>query len=104
MDKTTGQDIPDKKRLLKTREVIQPYVHRTPVLTCSTLEQITGATLYFKCENFQKGGAFKFRGASHAVMTLPEDQLSNGWPPTLQETTPRLWPLPPKCVAYRPIS
>lgn len=78
MDKKTVQDIPDQQKLLEAREVIQSYVHRTPVLTCSTLDQITGATLYFKCENFQKGGAFKFRGASHAVMTLPKDQLSKG--------------------------
>ncbi len=77
MDKT-GLDIPNKKRLLEAREVIHPYVHRTPVMTCSTLDRLFGARFYFKCENFQKGGAFKFRGASHAVMTLPQNQLSQG--------------------------
>ncbi len=65
---------PGKNDILRVREVIGPYVHRTPVYTCQALNRITGSELFFKCENFQKGGAFKFRGASHAVMTLsPED-------------------------------
>ncbi|MFC1547662.1 pyridoxal-phosphate dependent enzyme [Candidatus Neomarinimicrobiota bacterium] len=57
---------------------IQPYVHYTPVLTCSSLDQMAGAQLFFKCENLQKAGAFKFRGASNAVFSLSEEEARNG--------------------------
>jgi threonine dehydratase len=57
---------------------IQGFVHHTPVLTCSTIDQRVGARLFFKCENFQKSGSFKFRGASHAVLSLDESQASRG--------------------------
>jgi threonine dehydratase len=70
--------IPDKQVILRVREIIRPYAHRTPVLTCSTLNRMLGASLHFKCENFQKGGAFKFRGATHAVMTLDEVSAQKG--------------------------
>ncbi len=70
--------IPDKKQVLEARDVIHPFIHRTPLMTCSTIDEMTGSTLFFKCENFQKGGAFKFRGASHAVMTLPDRLLAKG--------------------------
>src|SRR5205809_5166963 len=53
-------------------ERIRPYIHRTPVLTSSRLNQATGATLFFKCENFQKIGAFKARGATNAVFSLDD--------------------------------
>ena len=69
---------PKKEDILRVREVIGPYVHRTPVFTCQALNRITGSELFFKCENFQKGGAFKFRGASHAVMTLSEKEARRG--------------------------
>ena len=49
---------------------IRPHAHRTPVLTCASLDAMTGARLFFKCENLQKVGAFKFRGACNAVMAL----------------------------------
>ena len=52
-------------------ERIQPYVHRTPVLTCSSLDRITGCKLFFKPENLQKVGAFKARGAHNAVGWRP---------------------------------
>jgi len=55
-----------------------PYIHRTPVLTSSFLDRLTGAELFFKCENFQKAGAFKVRGACNAVFGLPEDMLEKG--------------------------
>jgi len=48
--------------------------HRTPVLTCSALDSLSGASLFFKCENFQKTGAFKFRGATNAVELLAESE------------------------------
>jgi threonine dehydratase len=57
---------------------IAPLVHRTPVMTCSTLDRLAGARLYFKCEQFQKAGAFKFRGASNAVMKLDDDVARRG--------------------------
>lgn len=50
---------------------IRPYIHRTATLTCGTLNKMTEASLYFKCENFQLAGAFKYRGASNAVFSLP---------------------------------
>jgi len=60
------------------RERIAPYIHRTPVLTSSFLNELTGADLHFKCENFQKAGAFKVRGASNAVFGLSDEQAARG--------------------------
>jgi threonine dehydratase len=57
---------------------IAPYIHRTPVLTSAYLNALTGAELYFKCENFQKAGAFKARGASNAVFSLTDAQAARG--------------------------
>ncbi len=57
---------------------IRPHIHRTPVLTSSFLNALTGAELFFKCENFQKAGAFKVRGASNAVFGLPEARTGAG--------------------------
>ena len=53
-------------------------VSRTPVMTSATLDALNSAQLYFKCENFQKGGAFKARGAFNAVFALPEEQAQRG--------------------------
>jgi threonine dehydratase len=61
--------------LLEAQARIAPYIHRTPVLTSQLLNQKVGAHLYFKCENFQKMGAFKMRGAANAILSLsPEEQ------------------------------
>ncbi|KAL8101913.1 serine racemase [Apium graveolens] len=57
---------------------ISPFIHTTPVLTSETLNCIAGRKLYFKCECFQKGGAFKFRGASNAILSLDNDQAAKG--------------------------
>ena len=57
---------------------IMPYIHRTPVLTSSYFNSLTGAELFFKCENFQKAGAFKARGASNAVFGLSEEKAKKG--------------------------
>lgn len=57
---------------------IVPYAHRTPVLTSATLDQRAERELYFKCEIFQKVGAFKFRGACNAVMKLPDELARHG--------------------------
>ena len=58
--------------------LIAPHVHRTPVLTSGQLDAISGARLFFKCENFQKVGAFKFRGATNAVLNLTEARRAAG--------------------------
>ena len=57
---------------------IRAFVHRTPVMTSTTLDSMTGAMVFFKCENFQKVGAFKFRGATNAVALLPDDARRRG--------------------------
>lgn len=57
---------------------IEPYAHRTPVVTCATLDRIAGRRLFFKCEHLQKAGAFKFRGACNAVLQLPADRALHG--------------------------
>ncbi len=62
----------------KAHERIVSSVHRTPVLTCTTLDKLAGRKLFFKCENFQKVGAFKFRGACHAVMKLTAGEAGKG--------------------------
>ncbi len=70
--------IPDYDDVQKAHERIKPHIHRTPVLTSSFMNELTGAQLFFKCENFQKAGAFKVRGASNAVYGLPRDKLARG--------------------------
>ena len=57
---------------------IAPHAHRTPELRCTALDSILDAKLSFKCENFQKVGAFKFRGACNAVMSLQNAELKRG--------------------------
>ena len=61
------------RSILDASRLIQGKVHRTPVLTSVKLNQLAGCNLYFKCENFQKTGAFKARGALNSVLRLPED-------------------------------
>lgn len=57
---------------------IEPYIHRTPILTSESVNEIAGCNLFFKCENFQKIGAFKARGGLNAVFSLPEAQRHKG--------------------------
>ncbi|NRA50776.1 MAG: pyridoxal-phosphate dependent enzyme [Phaeodactylibacter sp.] len=70
--------IPTKADIEATHEAIRPYIHRTPVLTCTAIDKIAGASLFFKCENFQKVGAFKMRGASNAAVRLSEADRQQG--------------------------
>ena len=63
-------DIPVFSDVEKAHAIIKEYAHRTPVLTSSSINKIVGGELFFKCENLQKVGAFKFRGASNAVFSL----------------------------------
>ncbi len=70
--------IPTYDDVLQAHDRIRPYVHRTPILTSEFMNELTGADLYFKCENFQKAGAFKVRGASNAVFGLDEATAEKG--------------------------
>jgi threonine dehydratase len=70
--------IPTLDDMLAAHERVSPYIHRTPVLTSSFLNELTGAELFFKCENFQKAGAFKVRGASNAVFGLSGERAKKG--------------------------
>jgi threonine dehydratase len=71
-------EAPDLQGIRSAAERIRPYSHRTPVLTCSSLDTMVGAQLFFKCENLQKVGAFKFRGAANTVFSLSEEQAAKG--------------------------
>uniref|UniRef100_UPI004048B103 beta-hydroxyaspartate dehydratase BhcB n=1 Tax=Yoonia sp. TaxID=2212373 RepID=UPI004048B103 len=70
--------IPTLQDMRAAQDRIGPYVHRTPVLTSQYLDDLTGAELFFKCENLQKAGAFKARGASNAVFGLTAEQARRG--------------------------
>jgi threonine dehydratase len=70
--------IPDKDTVIKATDSIKPFIHRTPVMTSESLNKITGCELYFKCENFQKTGSFKIRGAMNAVLSLTKDERERG--------------------------
>jgi threonine dehydratase len=73
--------VTDEPTIDKIREAsrrISPYIHRTPVLTCRALNKLTEAEIFFKCENFQKAGVFKIRGATNAVLNLRSEEASRG--------------------------
>ncbi|MDO8881795.1 pyridoxal-phosphate dependent enzyme, partial [Pseudotabrizicola sp.] len=70
--------VPTFDDVIAAHDRIRPYIHRTPVLTSSYFNEMTGAELFFKCENFQKAGAFKVRGACNAVFGLTEEQAALG--------------------------
>jgi threonine dehydratase len=73
----TGK-IPDGHDIRKVRKRIAPFIHRTPVHTSISVNAIAGSDLFFKCENFQKGGAFKYRGATNAIMSLGKEEALRG--------------------------
>ena len=66
------------KDIVAAHDRIAPFIHRTPVLTNKSLNELSGAELYFKCENFQKAGSFKIRGATNTVELLNQDELDKG--------------------------
>ena len=70
--------IPTYDDVIAAHERIKPYIHRTPVLTSSYFNELAGAELFFKCENFQKAGAFKVRGACNAVFGLSDEMAKKG--------------------------
>lgn len=69
---------PTIRDIREAGERIRPWVHRTPVLTSRTLDEVTGVSCWFKCENLQKSGAFKARGATNAVFRLSETEAAHG--------------------------
>ena len=71
-------EIPTLADMLAAHDRIRPYVHRTPVLTSTFINKLAGADMFFKCENLQKAGAFKARGASNAVFGLDASKASTG--------------------------
>src|SRR3712207_1735016 len=75
---STSPSLPTIEDLRAAADRIAGRAHRTPVLTSAGLDALAGATLLFKCENFQKAGAFKFRGACNAVLSLPAERAAGG--------------------------
>ncbi len=69
---------PSLKDIIQAHELIREQIHLTPVLQSQAINQLAKNRLVFKCENFQKVGAFKFRGASHAIAKLSNQELSKG--------------------------
>jgi threonine dehydratase len=70
--------VPTKEDILNAHERIKPYIHRTSVLTSASIDEVAGCSIYFKCENFQKIGAFKARGAMNAALSLTEAERAKG--------------------------
>ena len=77
-DLITELTLPTFEDVKSAHERIKPHIHRTPVLTSSYFNDLVGAEIFFKCENFQKAGAFKVRGASNAVFGLTEEDAKKG--------------------------
>ncbi|MEJ7643288.1 MAG: pyridoxal-phosphate dependent enzyme [Chryseolinea sp.] len=71
-------NIPDQQTIEDAHERIRPHIHRTPIMTSASINGMAGGSLFFKCENFQKIGAFKARGAMNAVLSLPKQELQKG--------------------------
>jgi len=71
-------NIPRFSDIEKAHDIIRSFVHETPILSSKLLNEIAGCEIVFKCENFQKVGAFKFRGATNAIQSLSKDELSKG--------------------------
>lgn len=67
-----------KNDLIACHNRIKPFIHNTPVLTSTLINNLVGTEVYFKCENFQKAGAYKMRGATNAIMQLTNAQKTNG--------------------------
>jgi threonine dehydratase len=65
--------------IVEAHERIRECIHRTPVLTSRSLDALTGAQLFFKCENLQKTGSFKIRGAANAILSLSDSEASRGF-------------------------
>lgn len=75
---TTYSSVPTIEQLQTVHHQIAPYIHRTPILTSQSINIMANANLFFKCENFQKIGAFKMRGAACAALALSEAEIAKG--------------------------
>lgn len=73
-----SQTFPSLADIKAAHARIQPFIHRTPILSSTAINEIAGCEIFFKCENFQKVGAFKARGAANAVVKLAEEQKTKG--------------------------
>jgi threonine dehydratase len=71
-------DLPTLHHVVAAHERIAPFVHRTPVATSRSIDEATGASLFFKCENLQRTGSFKLRGATNAVQSLSPEEAARG--------------------------
>lgn len=79
IESSTGATLaPQLSDLEKAAERIAPHAHRTPIMRCTAIDEIVGASLHFKCENLQKVGAFKFRGACNTLLSLSNEEIENG--------------------------
>jgi threonine dehydratase len=72
------RDAPDIEAIRAAHRRISPRIHRTPVMTSESLDEMAGARLFFKCENLQKTGSFKIRGATNAVFSLTDEEAKHG--------------------------
>jgi len=68
----------NKETFIEIHDRIKPFIHNTPVLSSSLINEMVGANIVFKCENFQKMGAFKMRGAANAILSLSEEERQRG--------------------------
>ena len=66
------------KTILETHERIKPFIYRTTILTSENLDEMMGCSMFFKCENFQRIGAFKARGAMNAILSFTKTEIANG--------------------------
>ena len=71
-------NLPDKQSITTAHERIRSYIHHTPVMTSASIDEMAGCSIFFKCENFQKVGAFKARGAMNAILKLTPELRSKG--------------------------
>src|SRR5262249_21385487 len=69
---------PTWETILEAHARIKPRIHRTPVMTSRSIDAMCGARIFFKCENLQKTGSFKIRGASNAILALTEEEAADG--------------------------
>ena len=68
----------NKHILIQAHNRIKPFIHKTPVLSSGLINEMVGASVVFKCENFQKMGAFKMRGATNAILSLSDEEQQRG--------------------------
>src|SRR5882757_6723504 len=83
MSTASSRELPDYQpptweAILRAHARISPRIHRTPVLASASLNAISGAQLFFKCDNLQKTGSFKIRGASNAILSLTDEEAARG--------------------------